>query len=360
MSKIKTLNSALLVVGTSIGAGMLGLPVETGRGGLFFSIALLLINWAIMTFTALLLVELLVRFKKRVNFISLSDKILGPSFKIVTFAVYIGLFLSLTLAYTKGGGIFITDLFTQIPLFIGSIIFLAIFVPLIIFGPKILGLANTALTIGLFFSFAVLVGLGITKITKNYLFFFDWKLALYSWPMFITSFGFHSVLPSIGSYLNYKKKNLRIAVIGGTSITLIVYLAWQLIVLGNVPIDGQNSLTSALALDQTAITPLRAYLKSPFLDFFAEMFYFTALSTSFLGVGLGLIDFLLDSFRISAKLTNRILLALLLYLPAWAIVQTEVRIFYISLKYGAGIACTYLLILLPILLYVRHKKCVTE
>ena len=81
MSKIRTLNASFLIVGTSIGAGMLGLPVETGRGGFLPSILFLLINWIIMTGTALLLIEILAKHKGKANFITLSEKILGRPFK---------------------------------------------------------------------------------------------------------------------------------------------------------------------------------------------------------------------------------------------------------------------------------------
>lgn len=355
MSKIKTINASLLIVGTSIGAAILGLPVETGKGGFYPSVLLLVLNWVIMTTTALLLVELLDKNKSHTNFISLSEKMLGKSFKVLTFIVYIGLFLSLTLAYVKGGGVFLADLVGWIPVPIGCLVFLIILVPLIILGSRILSMGNSALTFVLMCSFIVLIGLGFSKVNYSFLNHYDWKMGWLSYPMFITSFGFHSVLPSLSSYVA-SKKSLKRAVICGTSITFLIYFVWQLIVIGIVPLTGENSLTEALLLDQTAITPLKVYLRSSVLGIAAQIFYFTAITTSFLGVGLGLIDFLLDSFKIKQKLMNRFLLAMLIYIPAVWIAQTNLRIFYLSLKYGGGIACFYLLVLLPILLFIRHKK----
>lgn len=352
---IKTTNASLLIFGTSIGAGMLGLPVETGRGGFILSFVFLVINWIIMTGTALLLIEVLSKFKSKPNFITLSEKILGPSFKVLTFFVYITLFLSLTLAYVKGGGVFLSDFFDSITAPLGCLIFLAFFVPLIILGSKVLSFGNSLLTFGVIISFVMLVTLGIRKVDASLLTHLNWKFAILSFPMFITSFGFHSVLPSLHSYVG-SKKHLRVAVVIGTTITFLVYLIWQLVVMGIVPIHGENSLTQALIEDQTAISPLKFYLDNPLLNFCAQAFYFTALTTSFLGVGLGLIDFLLDSFKIKQRLVNRLFLALLIYTPALWIAQTKLRIFYLSLKYGGGIACFYLLILLPILLFFVSKK----
>jgi tyrosine-specific transport protein len=356
MSKIiKTMNATLLIVGTSVGAGMLGLPVETARGGFVLSLALLVFNWMMMTVTALLLVEVLAKYTKTSNFISLSEKILGPSFKVVTFFVYIALFLSLTLAYVKGGGVFLSDLFSGITLSLGCLGFLMLFVPLIVLGSKILSFGNSLLTIGVMVSFVLLVSMGVSKVQTTFLSHLNWKYAFFSFPMFITSFGFHSVLPSLYSYVESKKR-LRIAILMGTSITLSIYVIWQLVVMGIVPLEGEFSLTGALIQDQTAITPLKVYLKNRLLHFCAQTFYFTALTTSFLGVGLGLIDFLLDSFKIQQKFINRLFFSLLIYLPAFWIAQTKLRIFYLSLKYGGGAACFYLLVLLPLLFFFRSKK----
>lgn len=359
VSKIKTLNASLLVVGTSIGAGMLGLPVETAGGGFFPSLFFLMFNWILMTGTALLFVELLDKYKLNANFITLSEKILGKSFKLLTFIVYIALFLSLTLAYVKGGGVFISDLFDNIPIALGCLIFLAFFLPLIVLGSKVLSFGNTLLTFGLIGAFFLLIFLGIKQIESKFLIHINWKLGLLSFPMFITSFGFHSILPSLNAYVQ-NKKSLRLAVIIGTTITFLIYVSWQLVVLGVVPLLGDNGLLATLAADQTAITPLKIFLRTPILSYSAQVFYFTALTTSFLGVGLGLVDFLLDSLQIKQKLINRIFLVILIYVPALWVAQTNLRIFYLSLKYGGGFACFYLLVLLPILLFFREKKALTH
>lgn len=334
---------------------MLGLPVETGRGGFILSLVFLVINWAVMTGTALLLIEVLSKFKSKPNFITLSEKILGPPFKVMTFLIYIILFLSLTLAYVKGGGIFLSDFFNNLTAPLGSFIFLAFFVPLIILGSRVLSFGNSVLTFGVIISFIMLVILGIKKVNLSLLTHFNWKFAILSFPMFITSFGFHSVLPSLYFYVS-NKKHLRISVFIGTTLTFLIYFIWQLVVMGIVPVYGTNSLREALISDQTAISPLKFYLQSPLLNFCAQTFYFTALTTSFLGVGLGLVDFLLDSFKIQQKLVNRFFLGIMIYTPALWIAQTKLRIFYLSLKYGGGIACFFLLILLPILLFFSSNS----
>ena len=348
------IHATLLIAGTSIGAGMLGLPVETGGGGFFPSLILLAINWIIMMGTAFLLVEVLSKHPET-NFITLSQRLFGRFFKVCTFTIYIFFFLSLTLSYVKGGGVFLSQLLPSLSGPFGYLLFLLIFVPLIIFGSRILGVANTFLTVGMLLSFMGLVSLGIKRLSSSFLTHVDWKLAALSYPMFITSFGFHGCLPSLYSYLG-NKRDLKIAILTATSLTALVYACWQLVVMGVVPLSGENSLTEALLSDQTAVSPLKIYLKSSSLHFFAQMFYFLALTTSFLGVGLGLIDFLLDTFKQKGTSLNRMVFACLIYIPAFCVAQTPMRVFYLSLKFGGGSASFYLLILLPILLFLRNRK----
>lgn len=351
----KVINGSLVIIGTSVGAGMLGLPVETGRGGFFPAIVLLLINWAIMTGSALLITEFLVHYKKNSNFITLSEEILGKTFKFLTFFIYIMLFISLTFAYVKGGGVFVADIIPHLSVGLGVLIFIVMLVPFIVFGPRLFTYANTPLTILLFVSFGGLVFLGFNQINVSLLTHMNWKHGFLSFPIYITSFGFQGTLPSLYSYIENKKDMMK-SILIGTTITFLIYLIWQFLVMGIVPLEGENSLMSALQADQTAISVLKYYIDNQFLQLFGMAFYFFAIATSFLGVGIGLIDFLMDAFKIQRKLINRIFVGIIVYLPALYVGQMNLQVFYFSLKYGGGFACFYLFILLPILFYSRRKQ----
>src|SRR3990167_755104 len=111
---VKTFDAKLLtaigiVVGTSIGAGMLGLPVETARAGFFPSVILFILTWFMTIATGLLFSEVLLSRAPRSNYISLSKSILGGKYTVVIFGFYILLFYSLIAAYTKGIGIILSD-----------------------------------------------------------------------------------------------------------------------------------------------------------------------------------------------------------------------------------------------------------
>ena len=240
-------------MGTSIGAGMLGLPVITSFGGFLPSVFFLLFTWFVTLITGLFFIEILLYLKKEVNFVSLASEIMGKIAKYFIFGIYILLFMSLIFAYVKTSGIFFSDIFEIILPWQGSFLFLLIFVPFIFFGTKLVGGINTLLTIILGISFFWLIGFGINKIDISYLKYQNWEKGFLTLPFFVTSFGFHSIMPTLVNYLDRDVKSLRKAVIIGSSATFGIYLIWQLVVLGMVPLKGENGLMAAFLKDETEI-----------------------------------------------------------------------------------------------------------
>ena len=67
----------LLIAGSCIGAGMLGLPIVTGLSGFFPSLIMFFCGWLFMTSTALLLVEVNGWFSRQVNLLTMTQHTLG-------------------------------------------------------------------------------------------------------------------------------------------------------------------------------------------------------------------------------------------------------------------------------------------
>ena len=88
---------SLLVAGTSIGGGMLALPVLTGLAGFMPSIVIYLLCWLFMASTGLLFLEISQWMrgegnKEESNIVSMAEKILGKSGKGFAWMVYLFLF----------------------------------------------------------------------------------------------------------------------------------------------------------------------------------------------------------------------------------------------------------------------------
>src|SRR3990167_7635560 len=94
----------LLIAGTTIGVGMLALPVATGPGGFIPAMTIYFICWLFMLCTGLLLVEVSLSMPKDTSFISMADRLLGPLGRMIFWAFYLFLFLTVMIAHAAGGG----------------------------------------------------------------------------------------------------------------------------------------------------------------------------------------------------------------------------------------------------------------
>lgn len=354
---MKLILAIFLVLGTSVGAGMLALPVEVGRSGFIPSLSLFVSVWLVMLTSGLLFAEVLVKEKTGANFTSLSERLLGKQIMGLTLLFYFLLFFSLITAYIKAmGGLLSEHVIGLGSSSVGSLCFVGIMIPVLYRGTQMIGKINGFLTIVLCLSYVALIFIGVRHINVQNLISYNWKSSLPSLSLVVTSFGFHGTLPSLVDYLDRNLRQIRLAIVIGTGITLLIYILWQLVALGSVPIEGAISLTSAFLHDQTAITPMSILFKHSSFAFIALLFSFAAMLTSFLGVSLGLIDFVMDATKLPKSDRSKILTLSAIYIPALFLACSSFRIFHLSLKYGAGIASVFLLILLPTLMHRASEE----
>ncbi len=353
----KIFSGALLVAGTSIGAGMLALPVATSLGGFLPACLIYLLCWLFMAGTGLLLLEVCFWLPKDANMVSMAYHLFGKTGKFFSWVLYLFLFYCLTIAYIAGGGGFIAAVI-PVPSWLGILLFTLIFAPIVYLGTRAVDRLNVLLMAGLGISYFVFVGLGWERVQVEFLRRMNFAPALLSLPIVFTAFSFQGVIPSLTAYLNRNAKMVRHAIIWGTSIPFVVYVIWELLILGIVPVDGPNGLIAAKAQGQTAVFPLKHFVDSPYIYAMGQAFAFFALTTSFLGVTLGLLDFLADGLKLPKEGLKKVALSLIVFLPPTVIAISNPDIFLIALGYAGGIGCALLLGLLPILMvYVgRYRK----
>lgn len=354
------LGGALLVAGTAIGGGMLALPILTSAGGFFPAIVIFLFCWLFMAATGLLLMEVFLWSKKEVNLVSMSEMCLGAPGKVAAWLLYLFLFYSLTVAYVSGGGSLIGDVIEILSAhtmlswgkWVGSVLFVLLFAPFVIIGNRAVDRINSILMVGLILSFLIFVFLGITHIRLDMLTRLDWKIAFFAMPVMFTSFAFQGIVPTLTNYLDRKPAKVKMAILIGSACPLVVYIIWEALILGVVPMEG---LFEARKCGQTAVSPLKNVLELPWLYRVGEFFAFFAIITSFLGVTLGLLDFLADGLKVKKTLKGRTLLALLIFFPPLLITMINPSIFLNALCYAGGLGCALLLGLLPILMVWRGR-----
>lgn len=356
----KMLGCILLIAGTAIGAGMLGLPVMTGFAGFFPTLALLFFLWVYMLLTAFLFLEANLAFPGNINLITMASNTLGAWGRAVTWVVYLLLLYSLTAAYLAGSAPMFNDAIKfltghVLPRWANPLPLLVIFGVFIYLGARPTDYINRILMLGLILSYCVLVVFLPSHADLNLLKHTDAKAVFFAFPLIITSYGFHIIIPTLTNYMKHDVKKLKISLIIGSVIPLLIYILWEFLVLGTVKLTGSDGLTQMYVTGQSSIGPLVHVINRPWIAKAAIFFAFFAIITSFIGVTLSLADFLTDGFKIKRNKKGRVIACLLTFLPPLIFVYKFERLFLQALQY-AGIFVAILLCILPSLMVWRLPK----
>lgn len=346
----KIIGGILLIIGTSIGGGLLALPMATAGGGFTHSIGLFVGAWLVMTFGAFFILEVNLRLPEHTNMVSMAKATLGNGGKIFTWIIYLMLLYALLSAYIAGGADLVRQLSAalhlSIPQWLGGILFVVIFGAIVHGGIRTVDRTNRVLMTVKMAAYLLLVILVIPHIDMPKLLAGQTALLSGALMVVVTSFGYATIIPSLRTYFNSNVQALRLAIGIGSAIPLICYLLWDFAVQGSV---DRNSLMQ-MAHSPHAVSDLTSALgnaKSHTLSSTAHLFTVICITTSFLGVALCLWDFLADGLKINKQAQRgRWQITAATLLPPLLIVLFWPGIFVKALAY-AGVICVVLLMLLP-------------
>ncbi|PCI75330.1 tyrosine transporter [Candidatus Aerophobetes bacterium] len=354
MGKSKLLGSVLIVMGTTIGGGVLALPITTGFMGFFPSMVLFTCCWLVMLLSAFCFLDVNLSFKMPVNLISMTQVLLGRFAKGICFVIYLFLLYSLVSAYLSGSVTLFVDFFSRalhlnISKFVASLCLPALFCVFIYLGTKGVDFINRILMLGLFVSFALLVSFIPEFVEGERLLHMDVKSFGIALPLVITSFGYHIVIPSLVTYVHHDRALLKKAIIIGSVSPLILYIIWQALVMGAVPLSGNVSLASAWVKGESVTVALSKIIHRPEVAVIGQFAVFFAIITSFLGVTMSLSDFVTDGFKLKRNTMGRFFSMLIALIPPLIFTAVSARGFIAALEY-AGAFVAILLIFFPALL----------
>lgn len=351
--KNRTLGSVFIVAGTTIGAGMLAMPIAAAGNGFLVSLAMLLVLWALMCYTALLLVEVYQHESHETGIGSVAQRYLGSSGKFITGFSMMFLMYALTAAYVSGAGEIITSnlkssFAIEMADWMGIVVFTVIGGGVVCFGTSSVDFINRILFAAKIVFLVIILALMMPHVEQQNLLAAPTEkvLILSAIPVFFTSFGFHGSVPSIVKYMGGDVKKLRVIFIIGSAIPLIAYILWQIATLGSI---GTTTFVGILAENaglNGLLDAIKDVAQSGKTELIAQMFMSLALATSFLGVALGLFDFLADLFKRQDNASGRLQTGLLTFGPPLVFALFYPKGFVMALGYAA-IALSILALLLP-------------
>ncbi|MEY4476201.1 MAG: hypothetical protein RL248_1968 [Pseudomonadota bacterium] len=364
MSRPSLLGGAMIVAGTAVGAGMFSIPIVTAGVWFSGSVMLLIYTWACMLLSGLMILEANLNYPSGASFHTMVQDLLGNVWSSInglsiTFVLYI-----LTYAYISAGGSIISHTLqnaTGIGQTGAGFIFAILVAFVVWLSTRAVDRLSTILIGGMVITFIMSVGdmfnhvetsvlFNQTDNNANYL-----PYALVALPYLLTSFGYHGNVPGLVKYYHKNSKAVVRSLLYGTLIALVIYVLWQYAIQGNIAreafkqviADGGNIGSLLKQMDIVSASQVTSQL--------LNAFSYMALTSSFLGVSLGLFDYLADFFKFSDDRNGRAKSALVTFVPPTIGALVFPNGFLYAIGF-AGLAATVWAVIVPALMARASRK----
>ncbi|MDR1032235.1 MAG: hypothetical protein LBL30_03905 [Holosporales bacterium] len=361
----KQIGAILLIAGTSIGSGMIALPMVLAKLGLLPSILVMLIVWLSSYKSALVSVELNLQAGAGLALGALGNKFSGRKAEIIGNISLKLLLYSLLAVYVCGMasiGQEILATYWQINFsFLKLSTWIAIGTIALLTAPiRWIDYVNRVFFAVLLVVFLVLLCGIVASVNVSRL-----PLVIDAQPssMFFvlsvvfTSFGFHVIFHTLANYCGLDAKILKRAFFYGSIIPLLVYIAWTYGVLG-VLYNANEAFYIQMSAGHKDVGDLIKELSSisnqPNMQILVWILSISAVFTSVLGVGAALtssLDFMLKS-RIASDSIRRVSCSVLAVVPAY-LTATVIPNAFIKIFGFAGAILSFIAIFMPVYLFLK-------
>jgi tyrosine-specific transport protein len=300
-----TLGATALIAGTTIGAGVLALPTATAPSGFLPSSGALIVAWFYMLISGLLIAELSINRmgetgRYGVGLLDLYKSNLGEKLGWVGSGAYFFLHYAVMVAYMAQGGANLGSILQHFGVDTMSVHGLdqALFAAAVggsvyFMRPNLVEKINNLLVAGVIASFLGIIAIGAQSADFTSLVAMENQHPEFvadAFPICFLSLVYHNVVPTVVVQLEGDRKKITTSMIAGTVVPLVMFLAWNAVILGNV-IGSNGGL-------EKGIDPI-ALLKSDgiggeTLSTLVTSFSELAVTTSLIGFIYGLLDGLTD------------------------------------------------------------------
>jgi tyrosine-specific transport protein len=349
-----TLGAAALVSGTTIGAGILALPTATISSGFLPSTVAMTIAWTLMTASGLLIAELSINRlgetgRPGIGLLDLYESKLGKTWGYIGSAAYFFLHYTMMVAYIAQGGKNLEDAFGYLHIN-GQFVFAGGCASLLYFAAQnVVEKVNNILVFGVFASFLAILKIGVSATDVSSLLDLNNQHpeeVVASFPILCLALVYQNIVPTVVTQLEGDRSKTTKAIVLGTTLPFVMFVAWNAVILGNVANIGAADIT-----DPIAVLSHSEGSNGNFLGNLIEAFSTLAVVTSLIGFVYGLMDALTDVFGLPKEGAEFNLVKPFLFSaifgPPLALSTCNPEIFYQALDYGGAFGVSTLFLLLP-------------
>ncbi|WP_259270454.1 aromatic amino acid transporter [Aeromonas sp. BIGb0405] len=357
--KPSLVGGACIIAGVCVGAGMLGLPSAGAGAWTIWSILAIALTMVVMTISGWLLLESYQGYPLRVSFDTVTRELLGDKVNALNNLTVYFVGGILLYAYITSAGLII-DGMTGIGSQWASILFTLCFSLLVWHSTRAVDRISVVLVISMGLSFVFGIS-GLSLNIKPTLLFDTLSqhasyapYALAMLPVALTSFGYHHSVSSMRAYYG-EERRARYAILGGTAIALLFYLVWLVSVFGNLPRSEFGPVVAQGGNVDVLLKALASVIESEAVANALNLFSMAAILSSFIGVGLGVFDYLADLFKFDNSRQGRAKSWGVTFLPPLLLSLLFPFGFLMAIGYAGAVATLWTCII-PALLAWKVRK----
>ncbi|MEH2045967.1 amino acid permease [Nostoc sp.] len=362
------LGSTALIAGTTVGAGILALPAVTLPSGIVPSTSGLIAVWLYALVSGLLVAEVTLNTMRTeglssIGFLGVVEKILGKLGARIAGGAYLFMHYALLVAYITEGGEILGTAAAKVwgmqilPTWVGTMAFTLLFGGIMYLGrEKFIEKLNSAFVGIVIVSFLGLLFLGGRHIQSAQLLFQNWSALGSAISVMSVALFFQNVVPLIVTQLEGDARKIRQSIFIGSVIPLIMFLAWNAVILGSVSPNMLNSTSDGTSVfDPLQI--LRGGSAGQWLGVLVSIFSEFAIVTSFIGFVYGLLDLFKDIFLPAQwQLSSRLPLYSLVLFPPMTLGTLNPSIFFTALDYTGTFSVSVLGGIIPALMSWKQRQ----
>nr|MDZ8168069.1 aromatic amino acid transport family protein [Nostoc sp. CmiSLP01]MDZ8286439.1 aromatic amino acid transport family protein [Nostoc sp. ChiSLP01] len=363
------LGSTALIAGTTVGAGILALPAVTLPSGILPSTFGLVAVWLYALISGLLIAEVTLntmRLEGRpsIGLLGVVEKTLGKLGARVASSAYLFMHYALLVAYiTQGGeilGTAIANLWgvqNLLPTWVGTTAFTLIFGGVMYVGrEKFIEKLNSAFVAIVIVSFLGLLLLAGGQVKSSQFLTQNWSALGSAVSVMCVAMFYQNIVPVVVTQLEGDVRKIRRSILIGSLIPLIMFLAWNAVILASVSPDMVHNTSGG----KTVFDPLqilRTGGAGEWLGVLVSVFSEFAIVTSFIGFVYGLLDLFKDIFFIAqGKVSTRLPLYSLVLFPPMTLGTFNPSIFFTALDYTGTFSISVLGGIIPALMTWKQRQ----
>ncbi|MFM5243544.1 aromatic amino acid transporter [Aeromonas media] len=358
-SKPSVTGGACIIASVCVGAGMLGLPSAGAGAWTSWSSLAIILTMIIMTVSGWMLLEAFKPYELTASFNSVTKDLLGHKINIFNNLTVYFVGGILLYAYITSSGLILSGLL-GINSQLASVLFVLVFSCFVWHSTRAVDRISVVLIAFMVLSFVFGVSGLAANIDATMLFHSlteelgQAPYALAMLPVALTSFGYHHSVASMRAYYGEEQKAKQ-AILGGTLIALALYLLWLLSIFGNLPRNAFGPIIAKGGDVDVLLGALASVIESKRVSNAINLFSMAAILSSFIGVGLGVFDYLADLFKFDNSRQGRA--------KSWGVTFLPPLLFSLLFPFGfvvaigyAGAAATVWACIIPALLAKKSRE----